>query len=313
VCSASVCILALLTLFECRAQEATPLTAVDFIDRIHPGDLIDIHVAGYLEYDWRGSLTPEGFLDGYPHVAKQIFAQCLTEGELANVINGALSETLRDPKAEVRIVDHSKRPYATVDGAVRTPQRIQFRRPARLNEIIIIAGGFTDRASGQIIISRPSNASCIGQPRFGRHENFNIAVGDILSGKQNANPVIVSGDLIVVIEASPVYLLGAVQGQGKIDYRPDLTVNRAIAAAGGLSKNAIPQKVKIFRRDGGSAVIAADVAKIRAKQTDDIQLRPFDIIDIPFKGRPPKTLPPVFDTEKENDERRGKLPVKIIE
>ncbi|MDM7924023.1 MAG: hypothetical protein QUS14_17160 [Pyrinomonadaceae bacterium] len=31
---------------------------------IHYGDLIDIDVVGSFEYDWRGTLTQEGFIDG---------------------------------------------------------------------------------------------------------------------------------------------------------------------------------------------------------------------------------------------------------
>src|SRR5687767_2132952 len=106
-----VCLTAFPFLVECRAQEQSKTPSVDFIDRIHLGDLIDIHVAGYLEYDWRGRLTPEGFLDGYQHVAKQIYAHCRSEQELANEIDRALSEILRNPKTEVRIIDRSGRPY----------------------------------------------------------------------------------------------------------------------------------------------------------------------------------------------------------
>jgi protein involved in polysaccharide export with SLBB domain len=224
-----------------------------------------------------------------------------------------LSSILREPKTEVRIIDRSKRPFAIIDGAVKNPIKLQFRRPAHLNEVIVGAGGFTDRASGKVIISRPSGLSCIERENSTKGQRFDIEISDILAGKPGANPIIASGDLIVVIDASPVFLIGAVQTQGRLDFRSDLSVSRAIDAAGGLMKSAVPGEVKIFRRDGGAAVISVDLAKIREEKAQDVILRPYDIIDVPFKGKPPRRLPPVIDSEAENIDRRSKLPVKMIE
>ena len=290
------------------AAEADP----DFIDRIHHGDVIDIHIPGYLEFDWRGSINPEGFLDGYDRIAKPVFALCKSREDLAHDIDGIVAEILRNAKTEVRIVDRSKRPMAIIDGAVKTPTRLQMRRSARLSEIIVNAGGFTDRASGRIIVSRQPGSSCLESQDEQRPARTDVAIADLLAGDPKANPTIVSGDLIVVIEASPVYLLGAVQTQGRIDFRPDLTISRAIDSAGGLEKNALRKEVKIFRRDGGSSVIAVDLEKAKSNQADDVVLRPFDIIDIPLKGKPPRRLPPM-DLDAEANEKRAKLPVKIIE
>jgi hypothetical protein len=98
-----------------------------FIDLIHPGDLIDIHVTGFIEYDWRGILNPEGFIDSYEKITKPIFGQCRTADEIAVEVRKDLSSTLRDPNVEVRIVDRSKRAFAIIDGAIKTPMRIQLR------------------------------------------------------------------------------------------------------------------------------------------------------------------------------------------
>jgi protein involved in polysaccharide export with SLBB domain len=239
----------------------SPKLAGDYIDRIHQGDVLDIHVSGYTEYDWRGSINPEGFLDGFERITTPIYAQCKTLRELEQAFDKLLGETLRDPKTKITFADRSKRPYATIDGAVQTPLRLQLRRPARLSEIVVNAGGFTDRASGKVMISRPAGLSCFEQPPSTRSQTFDIDLTDLLAGDASADPIIVSGDLIVVIEASPVYLLGAVQAQGKIDYRPELTVGRAVDSAGGLAKGANASSVKIFRRDGGSKMIDVDLER----------------------------------------------------
>jgi protein involved in polysaccharide export with SLBB domain len=144
--------------------------------------------------------------------------------------------------------------------------------------------------------------------------SFTIRIADLISGKASANPVIVSGDLVVIFEASPVFLVGAVGTPGRIDHRPQLTVSRAIDSAGGVTKNAVPDRIIIFRRQNGeTSSISVDLTAIRSNQAEDVVLKPFDIIDIPFKGRPPRKLPPVFDTESLNGDRRTKLPMKIID
>ncbi len=45
-------------------------------DRIHFGDVIDVDVVGSFEFDWRGRVNPEGFLDGFDKVDRQIFVLC---------------------------------------------------------------------------------------------------------------------------------------------------------------------------------------------------------------------------------------------
>ena len=287
-----------------------------YLNRVHSGDILDIRVVGNLEYDWRGGITAEGFLDGLEKIPKQIYALCRTEDEIAKEITNELSAILRNPQTEVRILDRSNRAPATVEGAIATATRFQMKRPARLNELIVAAGGITDRSSGEIMISRPGGLSCVEPDSSGNRPNSNLTVKipDLISGKAGANPIIVSGDLVVIFEASPVFLVGAVATQGRIDHRPQLTVSRAIDSAGGLIKDAVAERITIFRRENGTtSTIPVDLAKIRSNYAEDVVLSPFDIIDVPFKGRPPRKLPPVFETESVYADRRAKLPLKIIE
>ena len=45
--------------------------------------------------------------------------------------------------------------------------------------------------------------------------------------------------------------------------------------------------------DSAKAVITADADKIRSGQAEDISLLPFDIVDVPQKGREKRKFPPV--------------------
>ncbi|HLM60437.1 MAG TPA: hypothetical protein VK308_06525, partial [Pyrinomonadaceae bacterium] len=145
---------------ETIATDATSENSKKESNPVHPGDLVEVDVIGSIEYDWRGTLTPEGFLEGGDYIENPIYALCRNEEEIALDIAKAYGKILRDPKVVVRILDRSNRPLALLYGAVKTPQRFQLKRPVFLNELLIVAGGLTEKISGEIQIFRPKNLSC---------------------------------------------------------------------------------------------------------------------------------------------------------
>jgi Periplasmic protein involved in polysaccharide export len=297
---------------------STPILAQDLSDRIHFGDLVDIDVIGSVDYDWRGTLTPEGFLDGFDLIPKQVFALCRTEADLATEIAGEYSRILREPKVIVRVLDRSNRAVAMMNGAVRTPHRYRIQRPARLNELVVYAGGILDTASGEIRIQRPRDLSCRGETADVGEQTgptvLIVKISDLIKGEADANPYILSGDIVTVLEAYPIYVIGGVTRPGKIDSREQITLSRAVSIAGGLTKNGQKNKVNIYRRGGETAIIEADLEKIEAGTAEDPILKPFDVVDVTQTGGRPRRLAP--DPESI---RRGtasgdvKPPLKIIE
>lgn len=295
------------------------------IELIHFGDLIDVDVIGSFEYDWRGTLTPEGFLDGFDKIEEPVYALCRTEDQLASSITAEFAKTLRDPKVAVRILDRSNRAAAYLDGAVKIPQRFQIRRPIRLNELLIISGGITDQAGGNINVFRPRNVSCSSNPEStaiseekapqdNDLQTSLITIKDLLSGKPEANPQIFSGDIVTVLAAAPIYLIGGVNVPKQISSRSQITLSRAVASAGGVSKQGIEEQVTIFRREGGeSTVITADLKKINDDGADDPLLKAFDIIEVAEKGRQKRRFPPVVENRGYVSSVLAKLPLRIID
>src|SRR5215203_2477669 len=236
---------------------------------VHFGDLIEVDVIGSLEYDWRGSLTPEGFLDGLDSLPNQIFGLCRSESDLSAAIEKEL-KFLNNPKVAVRILDRSNRAVAFLSGAVRSPKRFQIKRPVSLNELLVLSGGITDRSSGEISIFRPANLNCTSGLKSGGTEfvkarqssgaeTFNIKIADILRGDAGANPEILSGDIVTVSEALPIYVIGGVNSPQQIPMRNRLTLSRAISISGGLAKEG-NASITIFRREGRETkLIPADL------------------------------------------------------
>ncbi len=315
----------------------TPQSSADTIpvseeNLIHLGDLIEIDVVGSFEFDWRGTVSPEGFLSGINFVEEPVYALCRSEESIAADVTKAFSKFLREPQIVVKILDRSKRSLTIMLGAVKNPQRFQIKRPVYLNELLIISGGLTDKISGEIQIFRPQNLSCaaktkINETRDGQSrerfvnssqdngsEYINIRIIDLLAGKKEANPKILNGDIITVFEAQSVYVIGGVANPKQISFRSQITLTRAIDSAGGLAKNADASKITIFRREKGETkIIEADLEKIKAKQSEDIILQPFDIIEVSQKGSERRKVPPIVGEANLEVEITSKLPLRVID
>jgi protein involved in polysaccharide export with SLBB domain len=142
---------------------------------------------------------------------------------------------------------------------------------------------------------------------------MSVKISDILRGDPAANPRILSGDIVTVSEALPVYVIGGVNSPQQIPIRNQMTLSRAIATAGGLAKEG-NTNVIIFRREGKeSKVIHADTGKIAAGQAEDPVLRAFDIVDVPQKGKPARVRPPVIDSSLSRGLALGNLPIRIVD
>ncbi len=302
-----------------------PRSVQNRVDLVHLGDLVDVDVIGSFEYDWRGTLNPEGFLDGLDKLEEPIYALCRSEDQLAADITRAYSKMLRDPKIVVRVLDRSNRAIVFLDGAVRFPQRFQIKRAVKLNEVLIIAGGITENASGEIRIFRPKNLSCEAEeptPDVGIVKTSQMAVqqirtvkiSDLLRGETDANPSILSGDIITIVEASPIYIMGGVNTARQLSAKTKTTLSRAVAMAGGVAKNGLSDSVTIYRRDAqGSSILHANLDKIESGEEDDPPLMAYDIVDVGRKGAGKRQFAPIIETGGFQTARMANLPLRIID
>jgi protein involved in polysaccharide export with SLBB domain len=283
---------------------------------IHFGDKLEVDILGSLEYDWRGKADDEGFLSSLPYLDVSIQALCRTEREVAAEIAEAYGKFLRDPQVVVRVLDRSDRQNAVMFGAVRSPHRFQIQRPVRLNELVILSGGITDQASGEVEIFRPAMASCTADKQTQTESQLiRIKLADLLAGKAEANPFVKAGDVVTVEEATPIYVTGGIVVPQRILFRAGMTVSRAVASAGGLSQKADPTKIIVFRRQKDRAeleIIETDLDKIKQKTADDIALQPFDIVEVSHAGRERNRRPPIISQLESAQTSVTNLPVRVI-
>ena len=252
-----------------------------------PGDMLDVRVLFQSDMNAIVEVDTDGNITSLPFVESPIPAKCRNVKEVQKDITKAYSRLLKNPQVSVLISEKKSRLPAIVMGAVRQPTRVMMLRRVRLNEVITAAYGFTERATGTIQIVHTEPVMCPLPGEAAHADNQGpleiIRIADLKAGKPEANPEIRPGDAVSVTEAEPVYVIGSVLYPQLVYLTDNLTLTRALAAAGGPRSEAKTTDVRITRQEQGQArqIIKVDLAAIRKNQKPDILLRPFDTIEVP--------------------------------
>jgi polysaccharide export outer membrane protein len=261
-----------------------------------PGDVLDIRVFGQPDLSTpNAQIDSDGNLSSLPFLETPIPAKCRTDKQVQKDIAAAYSKFINNPQVSVRIAERNSRQPATIFGAIRQSTRVEMKRKVRLNELIAVSGGFTERASGTIQILHTEPLMCPepgeereAEPIDGTKIPLQIVkITELRAGKVEANPVIRPGDYVLVTEAEPVYITGAVASPTGVYMRDQLTLSRALAMVGGTRKEAKLNAVKIYRQVPGSTnqeIITVDVAAIKKNQKPDFLLQAYDVIEVPEAG-----------------------------
>jgi len=260
-----------------------------------PGDVLDVRVFGQPELTSTVQVDGDGNLSSLPFLETPIRAKCRSDKDIQKDIAAAYSKFINNPQVSVRISERNSRQPATVFGAVRQATRVEMKRKVRLNELMAVSGGFTERAAGTIQILHTEPLMC---PEAGEESEAApidgtkiplqiVKISELRCGKTEANPVIRPGDYVLVTEAEPVYVTGAVLAPGGVYLRDQLMLSRALAMVGGVRKEAKVNDVRIYRQVAGSAnqeVIHVDLAAIKKNLKPDFVLQPYDVIEVSESG-----------------------------
>lgn len=258
-----------------------------------PGDVIDVRVFGQPDLSSVAEVDSDGNVSSLPFLETPIRAQCRTEKDLQKDIAAAYAKYIKSPQVSVLIKERKSRQPATILGAVRDPQQVVMMREVRLHELIVKAGGWTDRASGTIEVMHtesplcPSDGSLFQKATLSEKGNFGIAIykiNDLKMGKEEADPIIWPGDVVRVTEGDPVYVTGLVTNPRELVIRDKLTLSHAIAMAGGMQRMAKNEVHILRQKEGGQDDLKYNYDAIKKGKAPDIELKPFDVIEVGEAG-----------------------------
>jgi polysaccharide export outer membrane protein len=268
--------------------------------RLGPGDILDVRVFGQADLNSTVEIDEDGNISSLPFVEDPIPAKCRNEKEVQKSITEAYAKYLLKPRVSVRILERRSRQPAVVFGAVRSPARVPMIRRVRLHELLATAGGVTANASGtiQIVHTEPelcpepediaaSIASAKTTPKASKVSDFadieTYQIAGLKGGGPENDPYIRAGDIVIVTEGEPVFVTGLVVSPRELVIKEQLTLQRAIAMAGGTLKMAKTSEVHVYRKkDGkiGSDDLKFNYDAIRKGQQPDVLLQAYDIIEV---------------------------------
>lgn len=250
--------------------------------KIGPNDLIAVSVYDAPEFSRTVRVGADGLIR-MPMLKQRINAQGLMPADLENAIADALKQEglIVDPFVTVTVAEYNSRPIS-VAGAVRQPLTFQAASPVTLLEAVTRAGGLTQDAGPEILITRtqpgPNGASAALTQRV-----YVKALIDAADPEVNLK--LTGGEEIRVPEVGKVFVVGNVKKPGAFPMQDtaETTVLKALALAEGLAPYAGKQAF-VYRREGGTGnknEIPIELKLIMERKAPDPPLMANDILYIP--------------------------------
>jgi polysaccharide biosynthesis/export protein len=254
------------------ADQAPPL-------RIGSGDLVEItmyenpDLSGRFRVDERGDISVP--LIGTVHV------EGATAGELAAIIEKRFIDAQilqpEEAHATVFIAEYANQGI-TLTGEVRSPGVYPALGVRMLNDVITGAGGVTQFASTKLLITHQRD------PDHRITVEYNPeALKPVIPNVQ-----IFPGDTVMIPRAGIIYIVGNVSKPGLyiLEGRDELTVEEAMALAGGGGKAAAIKRTQLVRKleDGRKEAITIPVNLIYKGKAPDVALKDGDILYVPTSG-----------------------------
>lgn len=163
----------------------------------------------------------------------------------------------------------------TVNGEVKSPGIYPALGIRMLNDVIAAAGGETPVAASKVIITHRDDPT----------HPVTVFYDPSALSPTVPQVQIFPGDSIMVPRAGVVYVLGAVMRSGGflLDGRQTLTVEEAMALAGGGAKGAALKRVQLVRalKDGRKEAITISLKDIFNGKAADVALKDGDVVYVP--------------------------------
>ena len=256
--------LLLLVALTARAENAptagaTPTTGAPPQDyRIGAGDLLKIQVFGSPELSTDARVAQSGTITcpliGSVSVAGLSSAE--VEKTLAQkFIDGSF---LKQPQISVLIVEYMSQKVSVL-GHVSKPGQYALRATSNVMDVLAEAGG---------VIAQ--SASDFGTLMRSDGTKVDLNLDALFRGDQTQNVRVAGGDRLYIPRAEYFYIYGQVQKPGQYRLERNMTLSRAVSAAGGLTARGTERRATVKRRDAQGKEEEYSLRDSDALKADDV-------------------------------------------
>lgn len=237
-----------------------------------PGDEVEVAVYGAPDLSGHSHVSADGNISmpliGYVRVAG------LSSSEAEAAIEAKLRQdnVVNDPQVSVYVRDYGSSGIS-VAGEVAKPGFYSALGPHRLFDVLQEAGGTTDKAANEVVISHR-----------GQKDATTLSISKNPAEMAASNVDLKPGDTVVIPKAGIVYVLGEVTRPGGyvLNSTGGVTVLQVVAVAGGPTHVASAGKTRLLRRTGnGFQEQPIDLKKLLRGKTHDVSVRNDDILFVP--------------------------------
>ncbi len=236
------------------------------------GDMVEVNVYNVPELTTKSRLGNNG--DIYLPLVDYVHLAGLSVEEAQAMIEKRLSDGgfVKNPHVSLS-VDQSASQGVSLLGEVSRPGVYPVVGEPRLYDVISSAGGFTPAAGQSITVTHRNQSD----------KPVNVPLSRKLKDNPVSNIPVSPGDTILVHKADIVYVVGEViRPSGFLMDSDSLTVLKVIALAGGTTRTAKMNGVKIIRKGpDGMTEIPVELKKMLEAKVNDIALKADDILFVP--------------------------------
>lgn len=243
--------------------QATPATVQEEYT-IGVADVLDVNVFGEPDASRLGvTVEGDGTID-CPYIGRVKVA-----GQTARAVEKEIHDRLSkgilvNPSVSVTIARYRSKTVSVQGVGIRNPGEYILQGNVSITSVLAQAGSLTSEAGSYVLISRRGAGSTIEEIRVSRR--------DIETGKAQ-NVLLKDGDTVLVPKAETFFITGYVRSPQAYTWEEGLTVERALALAGGPTERASVSRIEIERTVDGKT------EKRRVKLSDLVQ--PNDTIRVP--------------------------------
>lgn len=230
---------------------------------VGPLDTLSITVVGEPELTNKYRVDNDGAIT-LPYVGR-LPAAGFSIADLQTKITTMLKDGyLQNPQVLID-VDQYKSRSVYVTGNVRAPGKVPMNGPTiTLIEALALAGSPSADASNQITVKHQRTGEVVS-----------VNKKDLELGRAGYDIALEDGDVINVPAAQRFYISGMVRNTGYYVLDPGMTIEQAIALAGGLNDRGSDRRVTVNRLVDGKS------ADIKVELSDKVQ--PNDVIKVPSR------------------------------